>query len=1204
MSGLRTIKELMERLSRTAGARMAEVAATTPMDPAIAERLREATVLMRRQNLGDLKAGRLLNVHESGKTATPHGGKKASEVRSQLEPQLLGGLDLNYGYLTEDPHATFKLPLTTRYPDKGPIHLSSESSVAPYGQYALELKPHMKERTSITLGDSLDGSRGPTDVSDVLRPFSPYQNVIDPDSPLAQLARQFDTARESIALDNMTLKGDTWDLHDMMRREGLGETFQEYVAQKLGREAPAVWGRGRGGTRSGYYWPRQSPRPLLQPDWRPIQPSEAERFDPQYFDSALKREGSGGIQNYIEAQVHGGVTPEDVSRVYELAPEGSTATEKALRRLGIEYVPPPAGNVGERIVRGGLKTYHDLIEAYGPDIYGWGTGNRYDLSRGPQRKHDQDMIWSDLPRKVRFADGGTIKPTPRNSGLGAVADALRRGRNLLDEYGPSIPWIAEREADPDSPGEFKGGFGTMLLGKTPDELDAWSYGNGPFDRGYAGLSDRLPRLKRTRREPMLDTVSTLPGLLPLKTVGKGAKALGRESLRRLDNAMLTGEGPLSMLAGAARPMTAVRPRGGNFDLPADPEKWPGAGWIPENLDKTNPIYQWQKKQLGNYIRRDLGAPTDPLLALEKELPNLHLPEDLMNDMRQEAARMQAAGPGDFQNFIDYRKRHQELAGADTPITAWTRLADSNVVGDTAGDYVKAEVDDMLPSIMQGYGHSGETIEDMARRLENHLAEGYFSREPKKVEKISAAINKLRDKNDWRVRTPDADIWSAVNPMSDDGGGGLGFNHVLDYLEEATSPYVRLAQNFSKSASRELGGQSDYEEAVKNLFNFPDAATAYAKFSDGMHPYSREDIDRWYRLKNAGLLLDPESLGRLSVPDAVRKTAQWNEFLANQAAADGPLSKGWKVFKEYPDDPKGLRWVEFGAPAEDVLRTELPEGYVVKEYSPNRFAVTAPDGNYFEAADTAEKATERALASMRGEDLRVGLRAEGDAMGHCVGGYCDDVLGGDTRIYSLRDAKGLPHVTIETTKGFAGGLDDWIARIPQDLFEAYKGEFKTKFGRPHAGAAGVDPEWKPFLQSLRKDTTEPPDDIIQIKGKQNAAPVADYLPYVQDFVRSGKWGKVGDLRNTGLKSTVGAFTSSELKALQAAGTELPPYATLEELAEIRKKAGFLPNSGFGTPQYASGGSVRAEEPAAPGFLPRSFADWVEYTEGLYAAAAQR
>ncbi len=38
------------------------------------------------------------------------------------------------------------------------------------------------------------------------------------------------------------------------------------------------------------------------------------------------------------------------------------------------------------------------------------------------------------------------------------------------------------------------------------------------------------------------------------------------------------------------------------------------------------------------------------------------------------------------------------------------------------------------------------------------------------------------------------------------------------------------------------------------------------------------------------------------------------------------------------------------------------------------------------------------------------------MGHCVGGYCDSVQSRGTKIYSLRDKNGNPHVTIETRPG--------------------------------------------------------------------------------------------------------------------------------------------------------------------------------------------
>lgn len=41
-----------------------------------------------------------------------------------------------------------------------------------------------------------------------------------------------------------------------------------------------------------------------------------------------------------------------------------------------------------------------------------------------------------------------------------------------------------------------------------------------------------------------------------------------------------------------------------------------------------------------------------------------------------------------------------------------------------------------------------------------------------------------------------------------------------------------------------------------------------------------------------------------------------------------------------------------------------------------------------------------------------LSAEGDAMGHCVGGYHGAVSRGDTQIYSLRDPNNSPHITTE------------------------------------------------------------------------------------------------------------------------------------------------------------------------------------------------
>ena len=221
-----------------------------------------------------------------------------------------------------------------------------------------------------------------------------------------------------------------------------------------------------------------------------------------------------------------------------------------------------------------------------------------------------------------------------------------------------------------------------------------------------------------------------------------------------------------------------------------------------------------------------------------------------------------------------------------------------------------------------------------------------------------------------------------------------------------------------------------------------------------------------------LLLRPESLDRMSLPAAAERVGRINQFRAKEmerAALSNLDSPAVRTFKEYPENnPMGLRWVELRAPE------GTPAYKATDEMTDDDLlaALQAPD-------DPGERA------------LRNALKYEGDTMGHCVGGYCDDVMGGRSRIFSLRDAKGQPHVTIETS--------------PSWDVESFANDYP---GVPADELANLREEW------LRVNEVAP-DDIVQIKGKQNRAPKDDYLPFVQDFVKSQKWGNIGDLDNTGL-----------------------------------------------------------------------------------------
>ena len=146
-------------------------------------------------------------------------------------------------------------------------------------------------------------------------------------------------------------------------------------------------------------------------------------------------------------------------------------------------------------------------------------------------------------------------------------------------------------------------------------------------------------------------------------------------------------------------------------------------------------------------------------------------------------------------------------------------------------------------------------------------------------------------------------------------------------------------------------------------------------------------------------------------------------------------------------------------------------------------------------------------------LEDALKYEGDTMGHCVGGYCPDVVSGKSRIFSLRDAKGEPHVTVEVgpVQGRTS-YDDMQAIYNQAQEEANAKNFATtgEFNNFYN-----DRVKELQFALIDKQKAELPERIVQIKGKQNAAPKAEYLPYVQDFVKSGTYSDVGDLQNTGL-----------------------------------------------------------------------------------------
>jgi hypothetical protein len=296
---------------------------------------------------------------------------------------------------------------------------------------------------------------------------------------------------------------------------------------------------------------------------------------------------------------------------------------------------------------------------------------------------------------------------------------------------------------------------------------------------------------------------------------------------------------------------------------------------------------------------------------------------------------------------------------------------------------------------------------------------------------------------------------------------------------------------------------------------------------------------------SGLPLDlavrPESLGRMTFPQAVEQVGKINQYRAKElerAALSSASNPAVQTFKEYAENnPRGLRWTELKAP-------ELNDN-LLSDMDRRIMDLTVKEGRAPDPAALEMVRKERAKTA-----LQDALKYEGDTMGHCVGGYCPDVMAGRSRIFSLRDAKGEPHVTIETAPSWDVGN--------------FAGEHP---GVPEDELAELREQW------LRVNEVDP-DDIVQIKGKQNRAPKDDYLPFVQDFVKSQKWGNVGDLGNTGLvKLPDGRYiTSQQADEGSAAMTGTRIYSN-EALQNLTPEEWAIEARHF--EGYAVGGRVSAD-----------------------------
>jgi len=209
-----------------------------------------------------------------------------------------------------------------------------------------------------------------------------------------------------------------------------------------------------------------------------------------------------------------------------------------------------------------------------------------------------------------------------------------------------------------------------------------------------------------------------------------------------------------------------------------------------------------------------------------------------------------------------------------------------------------------------------------------------------------------------------------------------------------------------------------------------------------------------------LRISPKDLEKMTVDDVSAlsgKISAWRDTQKAKENLEIANNPAVHLFKEYTENnPKGVSWRQI----------KLPEGLPKSE-----------------AQAAVREATEY----------------EGEMMRHCVGGagHCEPLLRGDVEIYSLRDAKGEPHVTIEVEP------NKYAPRHEQ--VQKYMAAAEEEAKKLPNGYTSKD------IEDIAVDMAkkEMPKNILEIKGKNNRKPNPEYIPFVQDFVKSGNFKNVGD-----------------------------------------------------------------------------------------------
>jgi hypothetical protein len=767
--------------------------------------------------------------------------------------------------------------------------------------------------------------------------------------------------------------------------------------------------------------------------------------------------------------------------------------------------------------------------------------------------------------------GDQMRATPQSRITGPVANAVRKAQQFASQYelDPRIPLLGGTGVDellslPEAASLLEdvsyNGMGALIRGGNaatgglgtfrPDprivsaaDVAATATGVGQLGALAARAAPGAVRAG-VRNLSTPSTLNPQAGVMKLK----GGNWLGGNLMGNIDRsvsglkpyrdpekALEVAEAALRRHEGDPRMQHAVEPQ----------------RRVVDDYKKKVALNNWVTNNLGKYTKNQMATPEDPIRLLldkrTKEIEAKHA-KDMERADRVAQRAMDEPDPRRQANMIRESERLKMEANVERQFA----------------------MDSIIPSRMQDYGPDADYYLKQRRQEAGFPAEGMGESEAaRRYETLTDDAISSERAGDLQAALANQPAFYAVRDQLASHTNELKAAYKKRLQDSGLSPeevdaldrktplpekaytvgderYQQLMDEFKRLSGSYTG--KDLDAAKQNPF--------ISKLDPETQLYSGNTADMGFDhvidiLKQdvASGRIRPEQLNKVSVEDAVRRTMEFDQEAARKMAeAQIKATEGFPTYKEYPE---GYRWIELTKPE---LGDELPSAYQIEAYEskvlgPMHRIVNTETGMKGEGYKTPERALDEFRKTYGEDQLADALKYEGDTMGHCVGGYCPDVLEGKSRIYSLRDAKGEPHVTVEVEPNQYLDYNKWYGEQPT----SYKALLNAKKSEP-----GYDPYQEPAYLAARDAM---PPKIVQIKGKQNARPVEKYDKYTQDFVKSGTYSDVGDLENTGLRRTSDVFNETEQAFLRNKGVELMPYIEPEETARYQQMFTRNPSQDF-------------------------------------------